>query len=556
MYISFVKKKIPGMKIIDLKHFYGILLLWIITALTSGLNPGCSGNGNGPDGDRTPPSIESVSPPEDAVGVPIDTDILIVFSEKIDSNRISPTTFTINPSVVGTFSFDGDTVRFSPAGSLAWSTSYTVSITTGVTDLAGNHLQNNKTWTFTTADDPATTPPVVVLTDPVNGAINVDPAGLIRVFFSKDMDSSTINSSSFTVSGGINGTVSYSDSVAVFTPNDTLGFNTLYTVTIDTTVADTFGNKLENPYVFSFTTGDDPMIPIAWISVPTDSAIIGDTVTITVAADHPVGVTKVEFYVDGVYQTGSDDLTPPYTFFWDASGEILASEHTIHARAYEAGGKTGYSDTISLFYQWEEIVTDKNNLSWPTDLKRMLARSTDTTIEFRYEFWEPWGPDPVNDTTLDLGIYFDSDQNGSTGRQTVFNDTTFLNGLGADYRAIIGLHGLEAFARWDPASGTSGAWVVLFDPTGFSYLNLPPDTNVLEFGLSWSDFGSPSAMRMVSINIWFLSEQSFLPDWMPDQDSGYVLIRRQNRYLGEGYTVPASRVRGNYQAAAFRTNPF
>jgi len=487
--------------------------------------------------------------------VAVSETIRVIFSEPIDSNKITPATFGISPSVTGSFVYNGDTVFYNPATGLEYETVYSLSITTGVTDRSGNHLQNNKNWSFTTAGNPATTPPLVISTDPVNSASNVDASAEISATFSKTMNATTLTTASFGLSGGVPGTVSYTDSTAVFTPDDTLEFNTQYTATLDTTVADTFGNKLAAPYVFSFTTGPDPMIPTAFIWTPSDLMIIGDTVTIGVLADHPVAITKVEFYLDGVHVAAADDSSEPYEFLWDASSETLASEHTFHTRAYEAGGRVGFSDTITLFYQWEELITDKNDLNWPTDIRRILARSSDTLLEFRYEFSEAWGPDPVNDTTLDLGIYFDTDRNGGTGR-TDF-DGTPLNGLGAEYRVIVGLHGLDAFARWDPTSGPSGAWVAVYDPGGFSYLNLPADTNLLEFGLAWSDMSSPSALNMVSINLWFLSEQSFLPDWVPDQDSGYVTIPRENRYIGEGYVEsPSGRQSRPNQAAATRKNPF
>ena len=530
------------------------LLLTLVVGLLTVFNLGCPGDGNDPRPDTTPPEIETVSPAEGSVDVLINEAVRVIFSEQIDTNKITPATFGISPSVTGSFDFSGDTITYNPTTVLGYGTEYSVSVTTGVTDLAGNQLQDNKNWNFTTAGNPATTPPVVISTVPVNLDSDVNASAPIRATFSKAIDASTLTTTSFNLSGEVTGTVSLTDSTATFLPDDTLDFNTQYTATIDTTVADTFGNNLATPYIWTFTTGDDPMIPISWIESPSDRVIIGDTVTIKIPAIHPVGITKVEYYLDGVHVSSADDLNAPFEFFWNASGEILASEHTISARAYEDGGRVGFSDTITLFYQWEELATDINDLSWPTDLKRILARSSDTLLEYRYEFWESWGDDPVNDTTLDLGIYIDADQYSGTGR-TDF-DGTSLNGLGADYRIIVGLHGLDAFARWNPNSGSAGAWEVVYDPSGFAYLNLPSDTNMLEFGLAWSDLGSPTALRMVSINLWFLSEQSFLPDWVPDQGSGYVTVQREDRYIGEGYISESSKLSQPNQAAATRANPF
>ncbi|MCK4373188.1 MAG: Ig-like domain-containing protein, partial [candidate division Zixibacteria bacterium] len=347
----------------------------------------CNGGPNDPDGDTTPPQIVSVSPAEDAVEVAVDAVIRVVFSEAIDTNKITAATFTIGPAVAGSFHFDSDTVTFAPTAELDYSATYNVSVTTGVTDLAGNRMAANKSWSFETAGNPATTPPQVIATIPANGAGDVVATAAISATFSKAIDAATLTALSFTVSG-VTGTISYADSTATFTPDDTLEFNTVYTATLDTMVVDTFGNHLATPYVWSFTTGDDPMIPIVFIVSPDDSVIIGDTVTIKVLAG-PVAITRVEFYLDGMHIPAADVDTEPYEFFWDASAETIGSQHSIHARAYEAGGRVGFSDPITLFCQWEELVTDANDL-WATDIKRVLARSTDTTIEFRYEFWEPW----------------------------------------------------------------------------------------------------------------------------------------------------------------------
>lgn len=531
------------------------LILTLLLGLLTTFNLGCPDDPPDPRGDTTPPEIETVSPAEGSIDVSVSTNIQVVFSEQIDTNKITGATFVISPSVTGSFGFDGDTVTYSPTTDLEYQTEYSVSVTTGVTDLAGNALPNNKDWNFTTAGNPATTPPVVISTVPVNLATNVDASAPISATFSKAIDAATITTASFSLSGGVPGSISYADSTAVFTPADTLEFNTQYTATLDTTVADTFGNKLAAPYVFSFTTGDDPMIPTALIVSPLDRVIIGDTVTIGVFTMHPVAVTKVEFYLDGVHVSGADDLSAPYSFLWDASGETLASEHTIYARAYEAGGRVGFSDTITLYYQWEELATDSND-PWLTDIKRIMARSTDTTIEFRYEFWEPWF-DPydtiADDTTLDLGIYIDADRNQATGR-TTFGDPPFaipLNGLGADYRVIIGIHGWDTtLAVWN------GAWQKVYDYTEFQYLNLPPYASALEFGMKWTDLGNPQSVHLLSINIFFMTTESFLPDWVPDQDSGYVVVRRENRYIGEGYIGGSGKRSRPNQAAAIRENPF
>jgi hypothetical protein len=52
----------------------------------------------------------------------------------------------------------GNTATFNPTGALAYNTTYTARVTTGVQDLAGNNLTSDRVWTFTTEPAPDTTP--------------------------------------------------------------------------------------------------------------------------------------------------------------------------------------------------------------------------------------------------------------------------------------------------------------------------------------------------------------------------------------------------------------
>lgn len=71
----------------------------------------------------------------------------------MDPATITVTTFTLMQGatpVSGSVTSTGSVASFTPASSLAGSTLYTATITTGVMDLAGNALAVNKTWSFTT----------------------------------------------------------------------------------------------------------------------------------------------------------------------------------------------------------------------------------------------------------------------------------------------------------------------------------------------------------------------------------------------------------------------
>ena len=99
--------------------------------------------------------------------------------------------------------------------------------------------------------------PLVIDTNPDNAATNVPLNQVITVTFNEEMNPSTINSSSFVVTGAstIAGTLTYSGVTATFTPSVNLTPNTTYVVRITTAVKDLRGNALQEDYLFSFSTG-------------------------------------------------------------------------------------------------------------------------------------------------------------------------------------------------------------------------------------------------------------------------------------------------------------
>jgi YD repeat-containing protein len=99
-------------------------------------------------------------------------------------------------------------------------------------------------------------PPSINSTDPASGAVGVPVSSSIKAVFSKAMNPSTINASTFTLNNGITGSVSYdpATNTATFTPSANLAYNTLYTATVSSDVTDVDGNPMTNSKTWSFTT--------------------------------------------------------------------------------------------------------------------------------------------------------------------------------------------------------------------------------------------------------------------------------------------------------------
>jgi len=295
--------------------------------------------GSGPD--TTPPTVSSTIPANGATDVAINSPVRVTFSEALDAATITTSTFTVDTggnNISGSVSYSGTstTAIFTPSSNLDRFITYTVMITTGVKDLAGNAMVTDYHSSFTTAAVPDTTPPRVSSTTPANGATGVAINSTITATFSETMDSSTITTSTFTVDTGgnnISGSVSYSGTTATFTPSSNLSYSTTYTAMITTGVKDAAGNAMASSYHWSFTT----------VSAP-------DTTPPTVSSTTPVnGATDV---------TINSTVIATFSEAMDAA-TITTATFTISNGSSNIVGTVSYSGTMATF-------TPSANLSFST----------------------------------------------------------------------------------------------------------------------------------------------------------------------------------------------
>ena len=226
----------------------------------------------------TVPSVVSTIPANGATNVAINTPISATFSMAMKTATITASTFTVTGpggAVAGAVAYSGSTATFTPTATLAYSTLYTATITTGATDLGGTHLLNNYVWTFTTI----TPPPTVTATVPVNAATGVPIGQALSATFNEAVQCSTLASpaTTFVVTGpggaAVAGTVSCTGSVATFTPSANLAVNTVYTATITTGAKSLAGTPMASNYVWTFRTVPAPTPPTVISTVPINLAI-------------------------------------------------------------------------------------------------------------------------------------------------------------------------------------------------------------------------------------------------------------------------------------------
>jgi hypothetical protein len=126
-------------------------------------------------------------------------------------------------------------------------------------------------------DDLPGVPPKVTSTNPISEAVNIAIGNKISAVFSAKMDPLTMTTANFSVLNGtevVPGSVSYSDSTAVFTPAAVLSANTLYNIKITTGAKDKSGMGLAKDYKWAFTTGLIPDVtkPTVTLTDPLNDA--------------------------------------------------------------------------------------------------------------------------------------------------------------------------------------------------------------------------------------------------------------------------------------------
>ncbi|MDF1639730.1 ice-binding family protein [Thalassolituus oleivorans] len=125
---------------------------------------------SGATADSTAPTVSSTDPIDTATGVPINRNINVVFNESLTPASVNDASFSVTAdmgatSISGIVTYKTTLVTFNPTSDLVADTLYTATVTSEITDIAGNALAVDYSWTFTTGSTVAAGPaPVNLLT--------------------------------------------------------------------------------------------------------------------------------------------------------------------------------------------------------------------------------------------------------------------------------------------------------------------------------------------------------------------------------------------------------
>ena len=267
-----------------------------------------------------PPRVIGTTPTPGSSSAPTNTKVVINFSDPMadDSGTYVLKNYVKLFTVSGTTETDVsssaiDTVTLSTSklsavvalksaynsGSFVASTKYRVKALGGAKGSSGMTLglpgqESNVFYTleFTTGTGGDTAAPTVVGSYPSNGDTGVQVnVGAMNVGFSKDMDPSTISTSTITLTVGstsVNGTVEYRplERMAYFLPRSVLNASTAYTLTVTTGVKGLNGTSLGTAVTKTFTTGSADSI------VPAISFMNADDFGIALTFSEPMNAAK------------------------------------------------------------------------------------------------------------------------------------------------------------------------------------------------------------------------------------------------------------------------
>ena len=348
--------------------------------------------------DTTSPTVTAVVPAADAVDVAINTPVTATFSEELNPATVNTTTFELRDAadnvVAATVSYDGvsQTANLSPSEPLANGTLYTATVkgsAAGVTDLAGNALTSDYSWSFTTIAGPEANCPCTIWDETAVPAVESanDPYALdqgieLGVKFQSD------------VAGYITGIRFYKGAGNTGTHTGNLWDSSSQLLATATFVNETatgwqqinFSNPVQiaakTTYVASYhTTSDGYSVDSAYFAAdgvdnPPLRALAngvdgGNGVYIYGASSFPISsYNAANYWVDVVFTTQwtPDTESPVVTVTNPTDGALVAGLVTIDATATDNVGIVGVQFTLDGANLGTEDTTSPYSIDWDSSL--------------------------------------------------------------------------------------------------------------------------------------------------------------------------------------------
>jgi ketosteroid isomerase-like protein len=247
--------------------------------------------------------------------------------------------------------------------------------------------------------------PTVIATSPANSANGVATSTTVSADFSSVMDPTTINTTTFTLTGPggapVAGAVSYAGTTAIFTPTVTLAANTPYIATVTTGARSVGGVALAANFVWNFTTAT-PATVISTIPANGATAVAVNTEISAMFSEamNPATINAATFTVTGpggtpiagtvTYAGASATFTPT---------AILATD-TLYMATITTGAKDPSGAALPANFVWTFTTTAPPMVISTVPVSGATTASLNTTISATFS--RAMNPVTINTTTFTL----------------------------------------------------------------------------------------------------------------------------------------------------------
>lgn len=359
--------------------------------------------------DTVAPTVQTLSPADNAIDVATSTNLVITFNETIGKTGTGTVSIyrSGDDSLVETISVAGSLVTGSgstqitinPATTLSGSTAYYVQISANAfPDSAGNFyagISNTTSWNFTTGDESA---PAVQTLSPADNATDVATSTNLVITFNETIASTGTGTVSIYTSSddGLVETIAVTGSLVTgsgsteitINPSTTLSSATAYYVQISSNAfPDSAGNffaGISNATTWNFTTADE-VAPTVSTFAPADGATgVAVAANLVITFNETIGSTGTGTV--SIYKSSDDSLVETIAVTGSLVTGSGSTEITINPTNNLANGTSYYvqissnafSDTSGNFYTG---ISDKTTWNFTTVSTAASSSSSEETQE-------------------------------------------------------------------------------------------------------------------------------------------------------------------------------
>lgn len=157
----------------------------------------------------------------------------------------------------------------------------------------------------------------------------------------------------------------------------------------------------------------DTTPPSTSVTAPAAGATVSGAVSVTASASDNVGVTKVEFYLDGALQ--STDTSSPYAWSWNTAASTNAA-HSVSTKAYDAANNVGTSTAVTV-----TVANGGADTTAPSAPSALAASPAKRKISLT------WGASTDNVGVTGYAVWRSSSANGTFSQIATTTSTSFTN---------------------------------------------------------------------------------------------------------------------------------